>query len=499
MNMLRNAGFNLVGALLPAVALFLTIPLIVQRLGADAYGSLVLITSIVGYFGIIDVNATAGSVKYVAEYHASGAKTKVNEVITFGLLLYLLIGAVGAVALWFGADILVHSVFKIPEIWQNEANLALQVSAASFFVSQFQLYLQSIPQALHRYDLSGRLDAIFGSLIPLVTMVAVLVGGGLVSIVSARLAVSLVHCLLLVSLLRQLLPQFRPIKPTRLTMSKVSSFSSYAYLQRIASITYINADKVLIAAQHSMLALAIYVIPYTLMSRIFAVLYRLTQGMFPLASALAATGNLVDLRSKYIFAKRYTVYLNACVCITFSLFAQEVLFYWLGKNLGESAPLILILVAYGMFLESLTNVPSLVNDGLGRPHITGAAAALRIPIGLAATWWALKYYDIVVLALSQLVVSAVLSIGFLVVVHRISLPWTLASVARPIYFPGGFVLAVGTVAIFWRYGKLPMTPTEFTCGAFLVVTLLATLGWLAVLSREHRQLLFGTVMGWLAR
>lgn len=499
MNMLRNAGFNLVGALLPAVALFLTIPLIVQRLGADAYGSLVLITSIVGYFGIIDVNATAGSVKYVAEYNARGAETKVNEVVTFGLILYFLIGLAGGMALWFGAGILVRGVFKIPEIWQSEADLALRVSAASFFVSQFQLYLQSIPQALHRYDLSGRLDAVFGSLIPLVTMAAVLVGGGLVFIVAARLVVSVVHCLLLASLLRQLLPQFRPVKPTRETMRKVSSFSAFTYLQRIASITYINADKVLIAAQHSMLALAIYVIPYTLISRVFAVLYRLTQGMFPMASALAAQGNLVDLRSKYIFAKRYTVYLNACVCITFSLFAQEVLYYWLGKDLGDSAPLILILVAYGMFLESLTNVPSLVNDGLGRPHITGAAATLRIPIGLAATWWALKYYDIVVLAFSQLVVSAVLSIGFLLVVHRISLPWTLASVARPVYLPGGYVLAVGTAAIVWRYGERPMTPTAFSCGAFFVVALLATLGWLAVLSREHRRLLFGTVLRWLGR
>ncbi|MEN9629543.1 MAG: hypothetical protein RJA10_2770, partial [Pseudomonadota bacterium] len=51
MTLLRNGVFNLAGALLPAVALFITIPLIITRLGAEAYGALVLVTSIVGYFG----------------------------------------------------------------------------------------------------------------------------------------------------------------------------------------------------------------------------------------------------------------------------------------------------------------------------------------------------------------------------------------------------------------------------------------------------------------
>lgn len=499
MNLLRNAGFNLVGALLPAVALFLTIPVIVHRLGADAYGALVLITSIVGYFGIIDVNATAGSVKYVAEYQACGRAAQANEVITFGLLLYIIIGLVGAFALWFGAGALVRSIFKVPEIWRGEAELALRVSAAAFFFSQLQLYLQSIPQALHRFDLSGQLDAVFGSLIPLVTIAVVLAGGGLVAIVAARFLVSVAHCALLAALLRRLLPTFRPTRPSRETMHRVSSFSAYAYLQRIASVTYNNADKLLIGAQHSMLALATYVIPYTLISRLFGILFRLTQSVFPMASALAVSGDLVELQRKYVFAKRYTVYLNACVCIIFSLFAQEVLRYWLGKGLGDSAPLILVLVAYSLFMESLSNIPSLVNDGLGRPHITGSAALLRVVIGLVAAWWAITQYGIVALAISQLMVSTVMSIGFVVFVHRWSLPWTLASVACNVYMPGAMLLAVGTIGVVWRVNHDPMAPEVFLAASLCLICVLSLVGWIGVLTAEHRQRLASVVHRKLTR
>lgn len=493
MSFLRNAGFNFVGALLPALALFVTIPLIVHRLGADAYGALVLITSIVGYFGIIDVNATAGSVKYLAEYQADGKPARVNEVLTFGLVLYGAIGLAGGLGLWGGASALVNGVFKVPEGWRGEAVLALKVSAAAFLVGQLQQYLQSIPQALNRFDLSGQLDAVFGSLIPLLTIAVVLLGGGLVAIVAARLASSLVHCGVLAVLLHRLLPAYRPLRPSRQTVRQVSSFSAFAYLQRIASVTYLNADKLLVGAHHSMLDLATYVIPYTLVSRLYSMLYRLTQSLFPMASALAATGDIGELKRTYVFAKRYTFYLNACVCLMFALFAQEVLHYWLGKGLGGPAPLIMVLVAYGLFLESTTNIPSLVNDGLGRPHITGAAAILRVGIGLAMGWWAIATWGIVALAISNLVVSAVMSIGFVVVVHRWSLPWSLASVAMPVYAPGAIVLLAGTPCVVWRFGSVPMPAGPFAAMAVLLAVALVAGGWYAVLSTEHRERLRGVV------
>ena len=247
-----------------------------------------------------------------------------------------------------------------------------------------------------------------------------------------------------------------------------------------------NFNKLLIGAQQSMLALATYVIPYTLVSRVFGMFFRLTQSVFPLASALAASGQLAELQRKYTYATRYTVYLNACICIFLAIYAQELLHYWMGDKLGLNAQVILVIVAYSLFLESLTNIPTLVNDGLGRPYISGTVALLRVALGLAGAWWALTHYGIVALALTQLLVSAVMSIGFLVVVHRWSLPWTLAETARHIYGPGLILLIGGSVAVAWRSGQEPMKGAAFPASAGLLVVLLGLIGWSVVLSAEHR-------------
>ena len=67
--MMRGAAFNLLGAAVPAALAVLTVPLVVRYLGQEDYGLLMLVTSIMGYFALIDINITAASTKFVAPAH----------------------------------------------------------------------------------------------------------------------------------------------------------------------------------------------------------------------------------------------------------------------------------------------------------------------------------------------------------------------------------------------------------------------------------------------
>ena len=487
MSFLRNSSFHFVGGLLPAVALFVTIPIILHRMGADAYGALVLITSIVGYFGLIDVNATAGTVKYVAEHQARGEHDDVGRVVSFGLLIYLGIGLVGAAALYVGAAWLVDDVFNIPPDWRDDALLALRVSAPAFFFGQLQLFLQSIPQAMGRFDLSGKFDALFGTLVPLATIAVVLGGGGLTAIVVARLLLGVVHCTALLVAVRRMLPGLRLRRPDRTTSRKIASFSAFTYLQRVAAVTYLNADKLLIGAQQSMSALATYVVPYTLASRVFALVNRLIQVIFPLSSALDARGDDATLKATFSYVSRYITFLNLALCLTLAAFARELLTYWLHAVPDDKAVLVLIVVAYALFVESLSNVPSLVNDGLGRPHITGLAAILRVATGVFAAWWVLQWGSIVEVAISQLAVAIAFVPAFIYFVHRKSLPWTLLATVPQIYGINLVFLLSGSALVFWKLG-LPVLPFwTFLASLLLLLCLMALLGWSIVLLPVHRQ------------
>lgn len=486
MSLLRNALFNFVGGIIPAVAALLTVPVIVSRLGESAYGVFALVTSIVGYFAVLDINVTAGSVKYLSEHHARKEYDRANEVLSFGGWIYLVIGVLGCAGILFFTPQLVSSVFKIPAALQPEAARALHWAAGGFLFGQMQAYLQSVPQALQRYDVSGKLEGFFGTVVSVSTLVVVLAGGGLVEIMLSRAVLSAINCVVLVNAIRRIYPQARVTRPRRSVMGKVASFSAYSYLARLASITFLNADKLLIAALKDMRALSHYTVPFLLANRVFAMVFRLGHVLFPATSAFAATGDTARLRSTYLAATRYIVFLNTSLCMVLVLFGRELLHYWAGKNFAEDATLVLILVALGVFIDSLTNLPSLVNDGLGQPRNTGLFAIARAVIGISLAYAAVSRWGILGAAASQLLVSSLMTTIFVVHIHRNVIPVTLGELFTRAYLPS-FVLLVPASAAALAFVGRPVIPLLPFLGLLAASGLaLAGFGWTVVLPADQR-------------
>lgn len=486
MGLARSALFNLVGAVVPAVAALLTVPVLVAHLGSVNYGILILVTSIIGYFSILDINVTAGSVKYIAEFKARGDDAGVRQVLSFGALLYLGIGAVGGTLVAVFAGPLAQRVFNIPSASQAEAIAGLRWAGAAFMAGQVQIYLQSVPQALERYDVTGKLESVFGSLASILTMLVALAGGGLLGVVIARLLLSLVNIAALVLLIRRLLPGAGWQRPPADVIRSLGSFSAFSYLNRLASISAANTDKLLIAALVDMRSLAYYSIPFLLVNRVFALAFRLSQVMFPKASALASQGRFSELRRTYLDVLRYIVFVNVSIALLLAALAPELLRYWAGKEFGTQAVLVMVCVVAAVVVDSLTNLPALVNDGLGHPRVTGIGALARAGVGIVASIWAIQAYGILGAALAQLVVSITATVLFAVYVHGRTLPVKLVDALTegvlPSVPPMMAALALGLVAV--QRSVLPFWQFVFA-GAVLALGL-ALYGWGIVLLPPHR-------------
>ena len=496
MSFARNSLYNFLGGLIPAIAALLTVPVIVHRLGEVEYGVFALVTSVVGYFAVLDINVTAGSVKYLAEYQARKEATRVAQVLVFGGFIYLVIGLLGGLGIFCFAEFLSTVVFRVPPQLQLVATTTLQVAGFAFLFGQLQTYLQSVPQALQRYDLSGKLEGFFGSLASFSTVGVVLAGGGLVEIMYARLALSVINCGVLIRLIRKILPGVGFAVPDRIIVGQLMSFSAFSYLSRLATITYLNSDKLLIAAMTDMRALALYTVPFLLANRMFGMIYRLGQVIFPVASQLDAQGKTGVLQETYLRITRYIVYLNACLCIVLCAFSRELLHYWAGPVFGPQAALVLVIVASAVFIDSLTNLPSLVNDGLGKPKNTGLFAVFRATIGLGAAYFAIRTYGIVGAAWAQLVVSFVMTAAFLHYVHGRTVPVTLNELFQA-YTPTLLPFVVILLMCLALYEREVLPLPLFLLGVAALSIVLLAWGLLAVCLPEHRARLSSQLLQWI--
>ena len=484
----RNSLYNFLGGVIPAIASLLTVPVIVSHLGEAQYGVFALLSAIIGYFAVLDINVAAGSIKFLSEYQAQGDHDRAGQVVSSGTLIYTLIGILGGSALFLFAHRIVP-YFKVDAELVQVTGLALQVGGISFCFGQLQAYLTSVPQALHRYDVSGRFEATFGTLVSFSTLGVVLVGGDLVHIMWVRLILSVLNVFLLAIRIRKLLPDLKLRLPSAGVLKSVTAFSAYAYLSRISSITYQNADKLLIGGMIDMRAVAFYTVPFLLVNRLYGMCFRFGSVLFPFSSALAAENRTDELRETYLVASRYFVYLNACVCIALCLLARELLFYWAGKVFDEKAALVLVLIATAGFADTLTNLPSLVNDGLGRPRNTGAFAILRALFGISLAYWAIRHYGVIGAAYTQLGTACLMSFAFLIYIHKVSIPVSLRAVYLRAYRPTfGIVLGLVIVAAL-LVDRTPLGLRQFgICGVLLMLVLMGY-GWFVILMPPHRVLI----------
>jgi O-antigen/teichoic acid export membrane protein len=197
---------------------------------------------------VIDINVTAGSVKYIAAFHVQQDDERINETVFFSLSVYALLGVLGGLGLFFGAHVLVTRVFAVPAALVPEAVATLRLAAFGFFLGQLQSYLQSVPQSLMRYDIASRIEMLFGTGVPLLTVAVLMLGHGLFDVILLRVAASAVNCLILWRCIRQLLPRLRYRRPGAAIRRELLGFSAYSFLSRFATLSYAYADKLIIGA-----------------------------------------------------------------------------------------------------------------------------------------------------------------------------------------------------------------------------------------------------------
>jgi len=420
--LLRNSLWNLTGSALPAIAALATVPLLIHALGVEGYGIVTLIGSVIGYFAVLDINLTSGSIKYLAEHHANHDRERFAETFWFGIFFYGLLGLLGASVIYFSADWLITHFFKASESLRGTTIDALRIGALGFALSQIQSYLIVVPQSLQRYDRSAQSEAFFGIFVNIASAVAALMGAGISGVIATRVAISACNVLYLIWMIRSFELGMHFVWPRHEVRSSLTSFSAYAYLSKLASTFHQHGDKLIIGALAGPIAVTFFTVPATLASRILGLTYRLSSVIYPRASALAATQRIDELRTVYLGATRHITYINLVALGVIVLAGDEFLRRWVGEEFVAQGYPVLVIITLALLADSLTNIPSMVNDALGHPRISGRFALARGLLGVGMVYIGTLSGGIVGASVAHLLASLLLSALFLWFVHDRTVP-----------------------------------------------------------------------------
>ena len=185
---LRNVLSNWAGFACSSITSFFLSPFVVHHLGNSGYGIWVFLGSLTGYLGLLNFGVRGAVTRYVARFHVEGNHQEASAVTSSALLIFVVAGMLSLLlALVCAAFVL--PMFHVSRNYQSAARVVVILGGVNIAVSLIFGVFGGVVAALHRFDLSNRIEIANSLLSAFVMVVVLLLGKGIIAlaIVNVRL------------------------------------------------------------------------------------------------------------------------------------------------------------------------------------------------------------------------------------------------------------------------------------------------------------------------
>jgi len=238
----------------------------------------------------------------------------------------------------------------------------------------------------------------------------------------------------------------------------------------------IYLDRFLIGALLSAAAVAYYVTPYEVITKLLIFPAAFAAVLFPeFAASARGAGHAASL---YSSALKYTfVFLFPVVLIVLA-FAPEALAWWLGREFAEQGATVARVLAIGVLLNSLAQVPFTLAQAAGRADWVARLHLVELAIYIPVLYAAIAAAGIVGAAVAW---SSRVALDFVVLAAMGPRLLTSGAKYLPIPWPGGVACAIALVAAWLLPG---LAERALLVAACLIV--FAAVSWRVWLSPEEK-------------
>jgi O-antigen/teichoic acid export membrane protein len=466
-------------------------PFIVHTLGDAGYGTWVLLSSLVGYLGLLDLGTRGAVTTYVANYHAANRHEDAGRIASTALVLF---GGLGLLAIAASVllALLVNHAFHVPAELADVTRVAIVLGGVNVAVSLVSGVFGGIVAGMQRFDSLNAVNIAL-ALVQAVTIVLVLhAGGGLVGLALTQLGASLLRGGASGWLGRRVYPQLmlRARSWSLQHLRTIFSFGISSALLHAAASVINYANVLVIGALLPVAALTSFAIAATMADHVRAVIAGISQILSPMVGALAGQNRGVDVAEAFLQGARFATLAVLPIVLTLELRGASFIGIWMGPDYAGPAGAVLAVLAPTMWAYAGFQVMTATMIGMNQhrgliPVLVGEAfvnVLLSIVLvhyrGIVGAAWGT--------ALPRLVVS--LFVGPVYARRHVGVPlrvYGTQALLRPAVGMIPFALVTQAVEMWW--------PTSSIWGFFgqvLAALPVAALGaWFVVLTSRERHTL----------
>jgi len=382
----RNIRFRLLNNILTLVITFFLFPFIVRHTGQELYGVYLIVMTVTGYFGLLDLGVMSALTKYVSEYNGVGDLGAIGRIINASLSFYVLIGLIAALFL-FGCSVYFDLFFRI-----KTQNLALVrqlfiIAAISSLLTWPLSTFRGTVEGLNLWDVEAIVNMtiqIFNALFAIIIFTA---GYGIVFYFITLQVLNIIGCITFYIVSKKKTPFIIsfPCLDVK-TFRFIFNFSSFMFLSSLVSIFLFQIHNFIIGYFVSLSAVTIYAVAYNIQSYFRYINSAIGAPPWTMVSEMEGRGDYDGQRTLLFKGTKYmSVVFLPVVLITF-FFAEPFINYWMGPGFQESVLPARIIILFWLFNGTIELAAGLLSaKGIVKKplYIQLLVAIVNIVIGLA--------------------------------------------------------------------------------------------------------------------
>ena len=432
----------------PVLLSFATMPFIVKGLGNDAYGIRGLVLSITGYFALLDLGLNGAVTKYLAEYKALNDKALITELLGTTLTTYTLLGLVGGTLIWFLAGWFTKGLFAIPQQFYDQSIWAFRLTGVGFFLSMISWWGSSIPTGLQRFDVINGISIGFGTLTTLSTLVAVLLGYGLLGVVWVNLFSNVLAIIAYLISERKLLPEISlRFSFNRYMFKRTVWFGMYMVAFRIFSLLFAQLDSLLIGMWIGPIAITFYMVPMQVAQIVHGVNGKMMQIIFPMVSELSVMGDKKNIDRIFVRGLNLCLVIGLAVAVPLAAVTEPLLRFWMSPEIARQSTIVMELLVLTFLFAGLTAHITSFLGGINYPQLVTLGSVISGFSGLIFYTLLIKLFGINGAAFAKFL-SIIITIFYYLAVCRCVGKVYLIFFARTTLRPFGIAIVVGSLS-YW--------------------------------------------------
>lgn len=421
----RNTLWNYAGFAINLVVNFALFPFAVRRLGTGPAGVWLLLGSITGYMGMLELGIVPALMQRIASALGRGNREALNETVSTAVALMGAMMLLGLQVIWFVPSIAAR--LQLPPDFRGQAVMAISIAIAGVSLRMPLAPFQAVLLGCQRQDRCNQLWIILAVTKAIATVVLVTLRAGVVSIVLMEALVHLAAGILQITWVREELPNLR-IDARHIRSSEAKSLLAFGVQVTLSGIFILvieQTDKLVIGAFLPIEQVTLYSAAWKLYMLAFAVPTTLVQALSPVLANLHGAGESGQLRSAFFRMTRYSGALALPMAAGLAMSSGWLLRIWMGPAFAGVYPVVTVLLAWFA-------VTSLNHAGHAALFATGQ---IRRPL-----WWFTAPQAVLNLVLSLWLVHP---LGILGVAIGTAIP---AVLVQPVFLR----LVSNSIGVTWR-------------------------------------------------